>query len=331
MPTVETMRGALDTGSLGRVLMHEHIFLVDFEYVENYRPDWNEDQAVVEAVEALDGLKDLGIDTIVDLTVLGLGRHIKRIARVAEKTRMNIIVATGAYTFDTAPHGFEYWGPGLMVDSPTEPLVDCFVRDITEGIAGTSIKAGELKCAIDAPGLKAGVERVMRAVARTHVITGAPISVHTAPAQETGLIVQQVMEEEGVDLRDVVIGHCGDTTDIDYLMRLADKGSMLGMDRFGVSFVCSTEDRTKTIVELVQRGYADQLVLSHDCACWSDFFPKNELYAQYMPEHNYRHICTNVVPALRESGVSEADIDRMFVDNPRRHFEEAAKRFAARQ
>ena len=171
----------------------------------------------------------------------------------------------------------------------------------------------------------------MRAVARAHVETGTPITVHTAPREQTGLEVQRVFTEEGVDLARVVIGHCGDTTDVDYLMRLADKGSMLGMDRFGVSFVCSTEDRTRTIVELVKRGYADRLVLSHDCACWSDFFPKNEMYGQFMPEHNYRHICTNVVPALRESGVSEADIDRMFVDNPRRHFEEAAKRFAARQ
>ena len=136
--------------------MHEHIFLVDFEYVENYRPDWNEDQAVADAVETLDGLKALGIDTIVDLTVLGLGRHIKRVARVAEQTGLNIIAATGAYTFDKAPHGFEYWGPGLLADSATEPMVDCFVRDITEGIAGTGIKAGELKCAIDEPGLKAG-------------------------------------------------------------------------------------------------------------------------------------------------------------------------------
>lgn len=331
MASVETMRGPIDSAQLGRVLMHEHIFLVDFEYVENYRPDFDEDQAVADAVEKLNGLKALGIDTIVDLTVLGLGRHIKRIAKVADKTALNIIVATGAYTFDEAPHGFEFWGPGLMVDAASDPLIDCFTMDIAQGIAGTGIKAGVLKCAIDAPGLKGGVERVMRATARTHMRTGAPITVHTAPAQQTGLIVQQVMEEEGIDLRDLVLGHCGDSTDVDHLMRLADRGSLLGMDRFGVHFVCSTEDRVHTIVELVKRGYADRMVLSHDCACWSDFFPRAEMYAQVMPQHNFRHICDDVVPALREKGVSEADIDRMFVDNPRRHFEDAAKRFAARQ
>ena len=331
MPAVETVRGPLDVASLGRVLMHEHIFLVDFEYVENYRPDWDEDQAVADAAGKLDGLKALGIDTIVDLTVLGLGRHVKRIAKVAAKTDINILVASGAYTFDEAPHGFEFWGPGLMVDTRDEPMVELFVRDIVEGIAGTSIKAAVLKCAIDKQGLRPGVERVMRAVARAHVMTGAPISVHTAPLQHTGLIAQQVLEEEGVDLRDVIIGHSGDTTDIDYLKRLADKGSILGMDRFGVDFAISTAERVATIAELARCGYADRMVLSHDCACWSDFFPKSEMYAQFMPNHNYRHICEDVIPSLREAGVGASDIESMFVTNPRRHFEGAAQRLAVRQ
>ncbi len=330
MASVETMRGPIDTAQLGRVLMHEHIFLVDFEYVENYRPDFDEDQVVAEAIAKLDALKAAGIDTIVDLTVLGLGRHIKRIAKVAQHTDLQIIVATGAYTFDEAPHGVAFWGPGLLVDAPGEPLVDMFVRDITQGIAGTGIKAGELKCAIDAPGLMPGVERVMRAVAQAHVATGVPITVHTAPKEETGLIVQQVMAEEGVDPRDVVLGHCGDSTDIDYLMKLADKGSILGMDRFGIDFATATPARVETIAELVKRGYADRMALGHDCACWSDYFPSADLYAKAMPDHHYRHISHKVIPALLEAGVSQADIDSMLIDNPRRHFQDAAKRFAAR-
>ena len=94
-----------------------------------------------------------------------------------------------------------------------------FVKDITEGIAGTGIKAGELKCAIDKPGLTPGVERVLRAVAKTHMITGTPITVHTDAMTQTGLIVQRVVTEEGVNLENVIIGHCGDTTDIDYLTK----------------------------------------------------------------------------------------------------------------
>jgi phosphotriesterase-related protein len=203
-----------------------------------------------------------------------------------------------------------------------------FVRDITEGIAGTGIKAGELKCAIDAPGLKPGVERVMRAVAAAHVATGAPITAHTAPKEETGFIVQRIMEEEGVDLRDVLLGHCGDSTDTDYLMKLADKGSMLGMDRFGIDFATATPARVQTIAEMAKRGYADRMVLGHDCACWSDYFPRADLYARHMPDHHYQHVSNKVVPALLAAGVSQAQIDMMLIDNPRRHFEHAAERFA---
>jgi phosphotriesterase-related protein len=209
-------------------------------------------------------------------------------------------------------------------------MIAHFVRDIVEGIGGTAIKAGELKCAIDTPGLKRGVERAMRAVARAHVITGVPITVHTAPQIQSGLIVQQVLAEEGVNLEDVVIGHCGDTSDVDYLMKLADKGSILGMDRFGVNFTITTEERVKTIVDMVKRGYVDHLTLSHDCACWTDFFPTVEQYNTAMPDHHYLHIHRQIIPALLEAGVTQGQLDKMFIDNPRRHFEAAANRFAAR-
>lgn len=139
MSKVETMRGPLDAGQLGRVLVHEHIFLTDPEYIVNYRPDFDEDAVVDAAVAELDALKALGVDTIVDLTVLGLGRDIPRIARVAARTALNIIVATGVYTFDHVPEAFAYWGPGLLHHVDDEPMVGLFVRDIVEGIAGTDV------------------------------------------------------------------------------------------------------------------------------------------------------------------------------------------------
>lgn len=329
MAQVQTIRGPVDTGALGRVLIHEHIFLMDMEYTYNYRPDFFEDETIARAAARLNALKAAGIDTIIDLTVLGLGRHAPSLAGVAQQTELNIIVSTGAYSFNDVPAPFQFYGPGLLKDAP-EPMIAHFLRDITQGIAGTGIKAGELKCAIDEPGLTPGVERIMRAVAQTNRMTGTPITVHTAPLKETGLIVQQVLAEEGVDLEDVVIGHCGDTRDVDYLMKLADKGSILGMDRFGVNFAITMEDRVRTIAGMVKRGYAGQLTLSHDCCCWSDFFPTVDDYNAAMPQHNYLHIHNDVIPALLEAGVGQADIDRMFIDNPRRHFEGAADRFAAR-
>jgi phosphotriesterase-related protein len=330
MTNVQTARGPLKTSALGRVLIHEHVFLMDMEYTYNYRPDFFTEETVEKAAARLNALKRAGIDSIIDLTVLGLGRHMPMLAKAAAKTDLNIIVSTGAYTFDKVPAPFSFYGPGLLCDAP-EPMVEHFVKDIVEGIAGTGIKAGELKCAIDQPGLTPGVERVMRAVARTHVITGTPITVHTAPLAQTGLIAQRVLAEEGVDLEHVVIGHCGDTTDLDYLMKIADGGSILGMDRFGINFAITMQARVKTIAEMVKRGYADQLTLSHDCCCWSDFFPTIEQYNAAMPQHNYLHICNDVIPALLQAGVAQGQIDKMFIDNPRRHFESAAAKFAVRK
>ena len=329
MAQVQTLRGPIDSGALGRVLIHEHIFLMDMEYTYNYRPDFFAEKTITDAAARLNALKASGIDTIIDLTVLGLGRHVPSLAKVAPLTDLNIIVSTGAYTFDAVPGPFAFHGPGLLLDAP-EPMVDLFVRDITEGIGGTSLKAGQLKCAIDVQGLRPGVERIMRAVARTNMLTGTPITVHTAPQAETGLIVQQVLSEEGVDLGDVIIGHCGDTKDVDYLMKLADGGSLLGMDRFGIEFAITMEERVATIVEMVKRGYVGHLALSHDCCAWSDYFPRVEDYHAAMPRHHYLHIHDDVIPALLEAGVSQGDLDTMFIDNPRRHFENAARHFAAR-
>ncbi len=318
MTQVETARGPVAADQLGKVLIHEHVFLMNMEYTLNYRPDFFTEETLDAAAARLNAIKALGYDTIVDLTVLGLGRHVPSLIAVAERAGVNMILSTGIYTFDAVPGPFEFHGPGLMVDAP-EPMVDLFVRDITVGMAGTGVKAGMLKCAIEAAGLRPGVERTMRAVAQAHVATGTPITVHTAPKEHTGLEVQRVLAEEGADLSRVVIGHCGDTDDLDYLMRLADKGSLLGMDRFGIDFTLTTQARVDTIAEMVRRGYGDRMAMSHDCCIgWSDYFPSFDDYRRAMPNHHLHHIHDDVLPMLREAGVSEAQIDAMFVDNPRR-------------
>ena len=152
-------------------------------------------------------------------------------------------------------------------------MVDMFVRDITEGIADTGIKAAVLKCATDRPGVTPGVERVLRAVAQAHRATGAPITTHTQAATHRGLEQQKIFAEEGVDLSRVVIGHSGDTDDLGYLEELIANGSLLGMDRFGIDGLLSTEKRVAVIAELCRRGYAERMVLSHDASCYLDWIP----------------------------------------------------------
>ncbi|WP_433756258.1 phosphotriesterase family protein [Nocardia sp. CA-135398] len=318
MTAIPTATGTVDSAELGRVLVHEHVFVLGEEFRQNYA-DWDEDARVDDAVKQLDELKSLGIDTILDPTVLGLGRYLPRIQKIAARTDLRIIVATGIYTYNDVPFQFHYTGPGLLFDRP-EPMVEMFVKDLTEGIADTGVRAGFLKCAIEEPGLTPGVERVMRAVGQASAQTGAPITVHTNPHTRSGLVAQRVLAEEGTDLSRVVIGHSGDTTDIDYLTELADAGSLLGMDRFGLDVLLPFEDRIDTIVELVRRGYLDKVVIAHDAACHIDWFDP-EAKAQVAPRWNYRHISEDVIPALIARGLTDDDIDAILVRNPRRYFE----------
>lgn len=321
MPTVETVRGPVDTEALGQVLMHEHVFVLGSEIQQNY-PDypnhWDEDARVADAVEKLRQCKARGIDTIVDPTVIGLGRYLPRIQRINEQVDINIVAATGIYTYNEVPFQFHYTGPGLLFDVP-EPMVELFVKDIREGIADTGVKAAFLKCAIEEQGLTPGVERVMRAVARAHVETGAPITVHTNPHTRSGLVAQKVLADEGADLTKVVIGHSGDSTDLDYLCEIADAGSYLGMDRFGLDVLLPFEERVATVAALAERGYAEKMVLAHDAACFIDWFSE-EGKAAAVPNWNFTHISDDVLPALRARGVTEDQITTMLVDNPRRYF-----------
>jgi len=162
---VETVRGPVDLGNLGQTLMHEHVFVLSTEHVQNYGSDWWDEEAMVaRAIDKLNAVYAKGIHTIVDPTVWGLGRYIPRIQRIAAETPVNIVVATGLYAFEELPHQYEYRGPGLPLDIP-EPMVTDFARDITEGIAGTGVKAAFLKCCVATAELPPGAERIARAVA----------------------------------------------------------------------------------------------------------------------------------------------------------------------
>src|SRR6266536_3584798 len=273
MPTVETIKGPVEVDDLGSTLMHEHVFVLSTEHVQNYGDGswWHEEARVSDAVAKLNALPAKGITTIVDPTVWGLGRYIPRIQRIAQQVDLNIIVATGLYAFEELPHQYAYRGPGLMLDTP-EPMVTDFTRDIVDGIGTTGVKAAFLKCCVEAYGLTPGVERIARAVARTHVETGAPITVHTSGPAQSGRLAVDLFHKEGVDLTKVVIGHAGDSNDLDYLMKLADTGAILGMDRFGLDVFNPTADRVRTITSLAARGYADRMVLAHDASCFIDYF-----------------------------------------------------------
>lgn len=312
MPTVHTVTSPVDTADLGFTLMHEHVFVLSEGVNANFPHLWNHEERVSQAVAALKEAKAHGVKTIVDLTVLGLGRDVKLVRDIARQAGIQVIVATGLYTYDELPHYF--------ASRSVDHMADCFVRDIEQGIQDTEIKAAILKCATDEKGVTDGVEKVLRAVAKAHRRTGVPISTHTHATSQRGLDQQRIFTEEGVDLRRVVIGHSGDTEDVDYLEKLMAAGSYIGMDRFGIDSILPTGRRVSTIVKLCERGRADRMVLAHDTSCYIDWF-EQALVRQAVPRWTFLHIPDDVVPALRQSGVSDEQIRTMTVDNPRRIFE----------
>ena len=277
-----------------------------------------------DAVGKLKALAAQGIRSIADPTVVGLGRYIPRIQRIAEQVpELHIIPATGCYTYDQVPF---FFGDrclcgvgGLWMEAPYL-MVDMFVGDITEGIAGTGVKAAFLKCAIDHQGMTDGVAWVMRAVARAHRHTGAPVTVHTHPHSHTGLAVKTLLcDEEGVDPTRVVLGHSGDSSDIDPSERPGRPGLHPRHGPFWVNAETTFEAVADTVVEMCRRGYADRMVLAHDAARYIDWIDPNVL--AMMTQWSYLHIHDDVLPYLREHGVTETHITTMLVETPRRYFE----------
>jgi phosphotriesterase-related protein len=310
MATIPGVCGPISTAELGFTLMHEHVLIANWSMRQSF-PDYVDVPRFVDAAASeLAAAREHGVRTIVDLTPINLGRDIHVIHAVAERSGMQIIAATGFYWNE------EPW----MEAWDHETLVRYLVRDLTEGIQGTDVRAGILKCATDRHGVTDLNRKVLEVTARAHRRTGAPISTHTSVAQRTGLAQQDVFESEGVDLSRVVIGHCGDSEDLDYLEAILRRGSTIGMDRFGIDIILPTKQRVDTIVELCKRGFAPQMVLSHDASCHIDWFPK-ELIRTAVPRWNFLHISDDVVPALRENGVPEEQIHQMTVENPRRVFE----------
>jgi phosphotriesterase-related protein len=311
-PMVETMTGPIKTADLGFVLMHEHIVVRSDGLAKNFPHIWDPEPVQKRALELLTALKAKGVDTLVDLTVYGLGRDIPFLLPIVQKSGLQVIVATGIYTFNELPTYFR--------NRNEDQIADLFIRDIEEGIQGTQVKPAIFKCATDAPGITPGVEKVLRAVARAHLRTGLPISTHTHAASYRGLEQQEIFTSEGVDLGRVIIGHSGDSDDLNYLTKLLERGSYIGMDRFALDAYLPEEKRIDTLARLCRMGWAEKMILSHDAMAYFDVYDM-EAMAIERPKWHYLHIVEDIIPKLLKAGVAEEQIDCMTKKNPRRIFE----------
>ena len=308
---VATVGADLAPDDLGVTLMHEHLFVLDAEVRANYPEEWHDDIEIAHAVERLAQAYERGVRTVVDVTVLGLGRFVPRIIEVARRSPVNIVVATGLYTYDMVPLGFR---SDRDRNGDIDLMAQRFVRDIEEGISTTGVRAGALKCSSDRHGITPGVERAIRAVARAQRATDVPIMTHTNVRLDPGGGLRQIelLVDEGVALDRVVIGHSDDSPDYHYLLSIAQAGAFVGFDHLNPIVVSPTiDERVDMLLRLIDAGFIDRLVLSHDAWCFAE---------SYGHTTDFNLIHDVVLPLLRERGLADAEFEQLLVQNPRHLF-----------
>jgi phosphotriesterase-related protein len=311
MSTVNSVLGPIDTRDLGFTLMHEHIISQGFvarDYPELFGPRFME-RIVAGVSEAKKG----GVDTIIDATTFDLGRDVSFLAEVSRRTGVNIIACSG------------WWMnlPSYIAGHSPDLFADLFVREIETGIAGTGIRAGILKSAADFGGVTPGGEIMLRAVARAHCRTGVPIMLHSYAPEHLARRQLAILQEEGVNPGRVAVDHVNDTRDMEYLTWLLEQGCYLGMDRYpGLNL--SSRSRTDTLKMLIDAGWTDRLLPSHDCCLANPltFYPPDvqESIEKGNP-YGYLYLKEVVFPQLREWGVPEATVDTLCIDGPKQFFE----------
>ena len=315
MAQVQTVQGPVDAGELGIVLGHEHVRFRDEAVAEQWPGRYDDALELDAALVAVRAAAEQGVRAIVDATAMFGGRDVGFMKRVADETGVRIIACTGIYSYDYLPHYFE--------NRDVDVMADHFVEDIEKGCQGTEIRAAFLKCAADAAGVTEHVEKIHRACARASVQTGAPIMAHSMPAVGTGPRQVEIFEEEGVDLSRVQIAHCGDSEDLSYIEGLLAKGVYVGLDRYGLEMYLPIDKRNAVAAELLRRGHAERLIVSHDFCASIDWFPPEaaEVFESQGAIRNWSMtlVFEEVVPTLREMGVmDDAVFNTIFVENPRR-------------
>jgi phosphotriesterase-related protein len=312
MPSVETTGGPVDVDELGLTLIHEHFRTTDeggrfqFPHLYDEQAEW--EAAIADA----NAVKSHGVQTVVEPSALFLTRDAPFSKRVADESGLNVVLATGVYTYDHLPQ--------FLLNRDEDGIAAIFVHEIEHGIQGTGIKPAFIKCAADEPGVTPNVEKIHRGAARAAVQTGLPVMAHSRPASGTGLEQMRIFSEEGVDPSTVHVAHTGDTDDLDYIERLLETGCWIGMDRYGLDIFLPTEKRNATVIALLERGYAERMFLSQDYCSSIDWFPlevQEYLKANEVPDWSMTFLFEKVIPELKERGMTDEQLDQMMVANPK--------------
>ena len=313
MATVETVNGPLDVEQLGLTLIHEHFRATDEAGRMQFPHLYDEHREWEAAVSDANAIRGHGVQTVVEPSAMFLTRDAAFSKRVADESGLNVILATGVYTYDYLPQ--------VLQNRDEDAIAAIFVHEIEHGIQGTGIKAALIKCAADEAGLTPNIEKIHRAAARASNQTDRPIMAHSHPASGTGLDQMRIFEEEGVAPGKVQIAHTGDTDDLEYIERLLDTGCWIGMDRYGLDIFLPTDRRNATVLALLETGHADRMFLSQDYCSTLDWFPfevQDYLKANEVPNWSMTFLFEQVIPELKERGMTDEELTQMMVDNPKR-------------
>jgi len=316
--TVQTVTGAVPVSELGRTLVHEHV-LVGYPgwELDARAPKFKRSDALARAVDQMQALQDHGVGTFVDPCPMDLGRDAAFLAEIAQKSGMKIVCTTGAY-FEAEGNTFTFRA------LPAEEIEAIYVKEITEGIGDTGVKAGAIKIATGARVVSPYERKLVTAAARAAKATGVPIISHTQEAS-CGHDQIDIVTGEGVAANRLLVGHSDGTDDHWYQRSLAERGSFVGFDRFGITLFQSDEVRVRNVIKLAKAGHTERILISHDSiVCWLGrpypFAPSWQAMLDLLPDWRSTHIFKKIVPQLLEGGLSKDDVETILVDNPRRFF-----------
>lgn len=279
--------------------MHEHLICDVFRVTGNVNHILN-DNAM--AIQELRNLTEVGGASLVECTTLDLGRAPDRLARISEASGVHVVMGTGWYT--------QPFYPAVIDASSTESLAELLISELAPdpdrpgphpGIIGEIGTARGYATACE--------ERVFRAAARAQKATGAPITTH-ASMFPVGLLQLDLLEEEGVDLARVIVGHADTCLDEAYHLAVIGRGATLGFDTVGRIHINPDSHRVEAILRLLARGHVKSLVLSSDRCHRSDLTAFGGA--------GYGYVFGGFFTQLRQAGVSQVELDIMTVENPRR-------------
>lgn len=314
---INTANGRVDITALGKTLIHEHV-LVGFPgwFLDRRQPAFQRQEAMLRAVDAFSQLKSYGVSTVVDPCPADLGRDVEFCAEVASRAGINLICAAGMY-YEAA--GLTY----TFKHMEESAIADIFQAEIEDGIGDSGIRPGVVKIATGFGQVSDYEQKIVRAAARAAKRTGLPVLSHTEKCT-CGHDQIDIVTGEGVEPYKFLVGHSDGTDDLEYQIGLAKRGVFVGFDRFGIETIVPDDTRMTNLLALIDAGYRDQLMMSHDyVACWlggAPGVPPGVDLASIMPNWRMTHIFETIIPELLRRGASQADLDFILHNNPKRFF-----------